>query len=387
MEQYDAAKISPIRIVKVKKIKPLLLLPIASSALLLTSLYHPAWAGCGFMISSKTNDLNYTTDVTLTPTADAQSFLPDQTNLIPKNQSQVVTYWTRSQNDVSKTVIFKPESSEFTVDASNPKGWLVDSTVPGLYFTLSVNMPALDGLTWAEFSPAMPIYLSNDSSVNQSTPTNGSWGCANDRNDTYRQSGNMTFSLSFYTTSAFNPAQAAGKQLLVNRKRAGTLENSRDSGGEFDIYLQGPLTIAAAGCGAFSAEETVDLGEIPINTLKSKPDDEHNKTPFEITLKNCYAKPTLIVNLATNPSTNNLLSHNQGSAKGVGVGLGYITSTSASQRLNLSNPNTINPNDLEYSNNTSDGVLHMYAILGVTDKSALSPGSVFIPTVITLTHP
>ncbi|EAA7839755.1 TPA: fimbrial protein [Salmonella enterica subsp. salamae serovar 42:z29:-] len=387
MEQYDAAKISPIRIVKVKKIKPLLLLPIASSALLLTSLYHPAWAGCGFMISSKTNDLNYTTDVTLTPTADAQSFLPDQTNLIPKNQSQVVTYWTRSQNDVSKTVIFKPESSEFTVDASNPKGWLVDSTVPGLYFTLSVNMPALDGLTWAEFSPAMPIYLSNDSSVNQSTPTNGSWGCANDRNDTYRQSGNMTFSLSFYTTSAFNPAQAAGKQLLVNRKRAGTLENSRDSGGEFDIYLQGPLTIAAAGCGAFSAEETVDLGEIPINTLKSKPDDEHNKTPFEITLKNCYAKPTLIVNLATNPSTNNLLSHNQGSAKGVGVGLGYITSTSASQRLNLSNPNTINPNDLEYSSNTSDGILHMYAILGVTDKSALSPGSVFIPTVITLTHP
>lgn len=387
MEQYDAAKISPIRIVKVKKIKPLLLLPLASSALLLTSLYHPAWAGCGFMISSKTDDLNYTTDVTLTPTADAQSFLPDQTNLIPKNQSQVVTYWTRSQNDVSKTVIFKPESSEFTVDASNPKGWLVDSTVPGLYFTLSVNMPALDGLTWAEFSPAMPIYLSNDSSVNQSTPTNGSWGCANDRNDTYRQSGNMTFSLSFYTTSAFNPAQAAGKQLLVNRKRAGTLENSRDSGGEFDIYLQGPLTIAAAGCGAFSAEETVDLGEIPINTLKSKPDDEHNKTPFEITLKNCYAKPTLIVNLATNPSTNNLLSHNQGSAKGVGVGLGYITSTSASQRLNLSNPNTINPNDLEYSSNTSDGILHMYAILGVTDKSALSPGSVFIPTVITLTHP
>ncbi len=371
-----------------KKIKPLLLFPLASSALLLTSLYHPVWAaGCGFMISSKSNELNYTTTVTITPTADAQSFLPDQTNLIPKNQSQVVTYWGRNQNDVSKIIIFKPESSEFTVDASNPKGWLVDSSVPGLYFTLSVNMPATDGVRWGQFSPAMPIYLSNDSSVNQSKPNNGSWGCASSRDDTYFQSGNMTFSLNFYTTSAFNPAQAAGKQLMVNRKRAGTLENSRDSGGEFDIYLQGPLTIATAGCGAFSAEETVDLGEIPLNTLKSKPADEHNKTPFEIPLKNCYAKPTLIVNLATNPSTNNLLSHNQGSAKGVGVGLGYITSTSANQRLDLSNPNTINPNDLEYSGNTSDGILHMYAILGVTDKSTLSPGSVFIPTVITLTHP
>ncbi|EAT2186061.1 hypothetical protein EZ281_18505 [Salmonella enterica] len=388
MEQYDAAKISPIRIVKVKKIKPLLLFPLASSALLLASYSNPAWAaGCGFMISSRTDELNYTTDITLTPTADAQAFLPDQTNLIPKNQSQVVTYWGRNQNDVSKTIIFKPESSEFTVDASNPKGWLVDSSVPGLYFTLSVNMPAPNGSTWGQFSPVMPIYLSNDSSVNQSTPANGSWGCASDRKDTYHQNGNMTFSLSFYTTSAFNPAQAAGKQLMVNRKRAGTLENSRDSGGEFDIYLQGPLTIAAAGCGAFSAEKTVDLGEIPLNTLKSKPDDEHNKTPFEITLKNCYAKPTLIVNLATNPSTNNLLSRNQGSAKGVGVGLGYFTSTSASQRLDLSNPNTISSSDLEYSGNTSDGVLHMYAILGVTDKSALSAGSVSIPTVITLTHP
>ncbi|EBP3975171.1 hypothetical protein S307_02725, partial [Salmonella enterica subsp. enterica] len=381
MEQYDAAKISPIRIVKVKKIKPLLLLPLASSALLLTSLYHPAWAaGCGFMISSKTNDINYTTDVTLTPTADAQSFLPDQTNLVPKNQGQDVTYWGRNQNNVSKVIIFKPESTAFTVDASNPKGWLVDSTVPGLYFTLSVNMPT-PGIQWGEFSPAMPIYLSNDASVNQSQPSGG-WGCSSSKNDTYFQSGNMTFSLSFYTTSAFNPAQAAGKQLLVNRKRAGTLENSQDSGGEFDIYLQGPLTIAAAGCGAFSAEKTVDLGEIPLNTLKSKPDDEHNKTPFEITLKNCYAKPTLIVNLATNPSTNNLLSRNQGSAKGVGVGLGYFTSTSASQRLDLSNPNTISSSDLEYSGNTSDGVLHMYAILGVTDKSALSAGSVSIPTVI-----
>lgn len=371
-----------------KKIKPLLLLPLASSALLLTSLCNPVWAAnCGFMISSKSNDLNYTTDVTLTPSGEAQSFLPDQTNLIPKNQSQVVTYWGRNQNDVSKTIIFKPENSAFTADASNPKGWLVDSSVPGLYFTLSVNMPATDGVTWGQFAPPMPIYLSNDSSINQSIPATGSWGCANARNDTYYTTGNMTFSLSFYTTSAFDPAVAAGKQLLTTQKRAGTLENSRDSGGEFDIYLQGPLTISAAGCGAFSAEKTVDLGEIPLNTLKSKPNDEHNKTPFEITLKNCYAKPTLIVNLATNPSTNNLLSNNQGSAKGVGVGLGYITSASASQRLDLSNPNTVAASDLEYASNSSDGILHMYAILGVTDKSALSAGSVSIPTVITLTHP
>ncbi|QPN37440.1 hypothetical protein I5080_19810 [Salmonella enterica] len=36
------------------------------------------------MISSRTDELNYTTDITLTPTADAQAFLSDQTNLIPK---------------------------------------------------------------------------------------------------------------------------------------------------------------------------------------------------------------------------------------------------------------------------------------------------------------
>lgn len=337
------------------------------------------------MISSKSDNLNYITDVILTPSADAQSFLPDQTNLIPKNQGQDVTYWGRNQNNVARVIIFRPESTAFTADASNPKGWLVDSTVPGLYFTLSVNMPT-PGIQWGAFSPEMPIYLSNNSSINQSQPLGG-WGCSSARDDTYYQSGNMTFSLSFYTTSAFNPALAAGKQLLTTQKRAGTLENSLESGGEFDIYLQGPLTIAAAGCGAFSAEKTVDLGKIPLNTLKSKPDDEHNKTPFEITLKNCYAKPTLIVNLATNPSTNNLLSNNQGSAKGVGVGLGYITSASASQRLDLSNPNTVAASDLEYASNSSDGILHMYAILGVTDKSALSAGSVSIPTVITLTHP
>ncbi|WP_157707203.1 fimbrial protein [Salmonella enterica] len=387
-ERHDAAKISPIRIIKVKKIKPLLLLPLASSALLLTSLCNPAWAaGCQFVISSSESNFDYLTDVTLTPSAEAQSFLPDQTNLIPKNQNQTVTYWGKNQNNVSKTIIFKPESTAFTADASNSKGWLVDSSVPGLYFTLSVNMPAPNGVTWGQFTPPMPIYLSNDSSINQSKPNNGSWGCASDRNETKHQDGNMTFSLSFYTTSIFDPAQAAGKQLLTTKKRAGTLENSLDNGGEFDIYLQGPLTIAAAGCGAFSAEKTVDLGEIPLNTLKSKPNDEHNKTPFEITLKNCYAKPTLIVNLATNPSTNNLLSNNQGSAKGVGVGLGYITSASASQRLDLSNPNTVAASDLEYASNSSDGILHMYAILGVTDKSALSAGSVSIPTVITLTHP
>lgn len=371
-----------------KKIKPLLLFPLASSVLLLTSLYNPAWAaGCEFVISSSTSDVNYVTDVTLTPSAEAQSFLPDQTNLIPKNQNQTVTYWGKNQNSVSKTIIFKPESTAFTADASNSKGWLLDSSVPGLYFTLSVNMPAPNGITWGQFTPPMPIYLSNDSSINQSKPNNGSWGCASDRNETKHQDGEMTFSLSFYTTSVFDPAQAAGKQLLTTKKRAGTLENSQDGGGEFDIFLQGPLTIAAAGCGAFSAEKTVDLGKIPLNTLKSKPDDEHNKTPFEITLKNCYAKPTLIVNLATNPSTNNLLSNNQGSAKGVGVGLGYITSASASQRLDLSNPNTVAASDLEYASNSSDGILHMYAILGVTDKSALSAGSVSIPTVITLTHP
>ncbi|WP_423061538.1 fimbrial protein [Citrobacter portucalensis] len=197
----------------------------------------------------------------------------------------------------------------------------------------------------------------------------------------------MTFTLSFYTTSAFDPAQAAGKQVLATSKQAGTLESTAGYGGQFNIYLQGPLTISTAGCGAFSADETVSLGEIPLETLQTNPDDEHNKTPFQITLKNCYAKPTLVVNLATNQSKNNLLSNNRGSAKGVGVGLGYTTASNTSQRLNLSNPNTIDAKDLGYSSSAGNGVLNMFAILGVTDKSALSGGSVDIPAVITLTNP
>ncbi|EAA7241899.1 hypothetical protein OC65_02340 [Salmonella enterica] len=374
----------------VNKMKPLLNMLLASSTLLSGTLYNTCWAnGCGLMISPQSDSLNVAGNVTIIPTADAQSFLPSQNSLIPKTQTAPVYFWGRNQGTPSRTLILKPEKSEFTADSSNPQGWQVDSSVPGLFFTLSVNIPMPDpsGERWGNFDPPMPIYLSNDANINQSTVGQGTWGCASANNDTYFLPGTMTFSLSFYTTSAFDPAQAAGKQVLVGSKRAGTLDNTKDSGGEFEIYLQGPLTISAAGCGAFSADETVSLGEIPLNTLQSKPDDEHNKTPFQITLQNCYAKPTLVVNLATNPSKNNLLLNTRGSAKGVGVGLGYTTATDTSQRLDLSTPTTIDAKDLNYEGNTGNGVLNMFAILGVTDKAALTSGSVDVPTVITLTTP
>ncbi|WP_176691706.1 hypothetical protein [Superficieibacter electus] len=368
--------------------KPILLVPLASSLFVATSLCQSAWAaGCGFMISKSQSSLNETGHITIRPATTAQSFMPDQSDLFLNTQDSPVYYWGKNQNNVSKTIIFEPEATAFTADSNNPKGWLVDSAVPGLYFTLSVALPPTDGMTWGNFSPAMPIFLSNNPSINQSTPADGRWGCANAKNDTYFASGTMTFSLSFYTTSAFNPALAAGKQLLVTEKRAGTLENSQDSGGEFEIYLQGPLTISTAGCGAFSADEQVDLGAIPVGTLRSKPDDEHNKTPFQITLQNCYAKPTLVINLATNQSQNNLLTNNRGNAQGVGVGLGYTTATNASRRLDLTTPTTIASEDLGYNSYSGNGILNMFAILGVTDKSALSPGNVDIPAVITLTNP
>ncbi|QLR79021.1 hypothetical protein HV336_20075 [Citrobacter freundii] len=355
---------------------------------ILTIFCGSTWAaGCGFMISPSASSLNEIGYVTITPSASAQSFLPSQTDLLPQTQNSTITYWGRNQNSVSKTIILKPEDTVFTADPNNIKGWLVDSSVPGLYFILSVNMPQPNGTNWGNFSPAMLIYLSSNSSINQTTPASGSWGCSSSKNDTYFQTGTMTFSLSFYTTAAFDPAQAAGKQVLVGSKRAGTLDNTQDSGGEFQISLQGPLTISTAGCGAFSADETVNLGEIPLKTLQASPDDEHNKKTFQVTLKNCYAKPTLVVNLSTNQSKNNLLTNNRGSAKGVGVGLGYTTASNTSQRLNLSNPNTIDAKDLGYSSSAGNGILNMFAILGVTDKSALSAGSVDIPAVITLTNP
>ncbi|HCM1916889.1 TPA: hypothetical protein N3A33_002840 [Salmonella enterica subsp. salamae serovar 28:r:e,n,z15] len=364
-----------------------LTISLTLSALLLTGLANKASAGCGFMISPSQSSLNETGNVTLTPAADPQALMPSQTDLLTQKQTTSVAYWGRNQNTVSKTIFFSTKGTAFTADPNNAKGWLVDSAVPGLYFILSVDMVNPDGTVWGNFSPAMPIYLSNDKSINQSAPVNGAWGCAGAKNDTFFDSASMTFNLSFYTTGAFNPAQAAGKQILVGSKLAGVVDNTQNSGGQFNVYLAGPLTIATASCGAFSAAEKVELGSIPMTSLTANPDDVYNKTPFQITLQNCYAKPTLVVNLSANPVKNNLLTNTKGTAGGVGVGLEYTTESNTSQRLDLTQAVTIGANNLHYTSDSGNGILNMSAFLGVTDKSTLSAGSVDIPAVITLTNP
>ncbi|EDX9483256.1 hypothetical protein GQP67_000428 [Salmonella enterica] len=71
--------------------KPLLNMLLASSALLSGALYNTCWAnGCGLMISPQSDSLNVIGNVTIIPTADAQSFLPSQNSLIPKTQTAPV---------------------------------------------------------------------------------------------------------------------------------------------------------------------------------------------------------------------------------------------------------------------------------------------------------
>ncbi|HAU3142348.1 TPA: hypothetical protein JDD71_003004 [Salmonella enterica subsp. salamae] len=364
--------------------RSLLSVLVPSLLLLVTS---DAFAeGCGFMIGSS-GSLNVAPELNITPAAaGTQALLPNQNDLFPSTMSYPVSYWSRNQGNVSKTIIFDPKLSEFTADPNNPKGWLVDSTVPGLYFTLSVNLPNPTSNKWGSFSPAMPIWLSNDTTINQSAPQTG-WGCASDRNDTHTEDTNMTFSLNFYTTADFDPAKAAGKQLLASRKRAGTIDNTKQSGGEFDIFLQGPITIASASCAAFNADDNIDLGELYASDLRANPSGEFNKTPFQITLSNCYAQPDLIVNLSTNQVKNNLLVNTNGKAAGIGVGLGYTAGTT-NERLDMTQAVTIDSNNLHYTGDNGNGTLDMYAFLSATDgKSAITAGSVDISAVITLSHP
>lgn len=373
-----------IAIKRINQMRPLffsLLLPIIP--LFVTA--NAAANNCGFMIGSS-NSLNVSPAVTISTNTTSQSFLPNQTGLIPGSLSYPVSYWGRDQSNVSKTIIFKPENSAFTADPNNTKGWLVDSTVPGLYFTLSVNLPNPDGTRWGNFSPAMPIWLSNDTSINQSSPGQGSWGCANARNDTHYEDKTMTFSLQFYTTADFDPAKAAGKQLITTSKRAGTVENTRDSGGEFQIFLMGPITIASASCTTFNTDKNVDLGELYASDIRANPDNVFNKTPFQITLGNCYAKPDLVMNLSTNQIKNNLLVNTNGNAGGIGVGLGYNTGTT-DERLDMTKAVTINSTNMNYTGDNGNGVLNMYAFLSATDKTAISAGNVNISAIITVSQP
>ncbi|HCM1914421.1 TPA: type 1 fimbrial protein [Salmonella enterica subsp. salamae serovar 28:r:e,n,z15] len=231
----------------------------------------------------------------------------------------------------------------------------------------------------------MPIYMSNDSAKNQSQPAS-ILGCASISSPTYVQPASITFTLTFYTTSAFDPATAAGKQIFTYRQKVGVVTDKDNKGGQVDVYITGPVTVATAGCAAFNADKKVELGEINASDLRNKPDEQFNKTPFAITLSNCYAKPSLMINLSNNQTKNNLLVNTNGKATGVGVGLGYSTATS-SERLDMTKAVTIDATNLNYTGDSGNGVLNMYAFLGVTDKSAISGGTVDTSAVITLSHP
>ena len=340
-------------------------------------------AGCTMMLGS-TSSYNADSEVNITATASGLALLPSTDDALQKSSSAPVSYWVKNENKQTRTVIFLPEGSTFQPDSSNSKGWQADSTIPGLFFTLSANLtpPSFGYITgWK----TMPIYLSNNTNVNQSLPASA-LGCSSISNPTKVQDATAAFTLTLYTTTAFDPAKAAGKQIFTTRQKAGVVKDKDNKGGALDVYISGPITISASGCGAFNAEKKVDLGELNASELRAKPDGEFNNTPFKITLNNCYAKPSLIINVSNNQIKNNLLANTNGQAGGVGIGLGYKTATT-SERLDMTKAVTIDAANMNYTDNYGNGALDMYAFLGVTDTAAISGGSVDVSAIITLSHP
>lgn len=338
------------------------------------------------MIGSS-SDQNATIDANIGIAASGQSYLPSTADVLVKTNNTGIAYWGKNENNQSHKVIFtRVDNTSFPQDSNNSKGLLADSSIPGLYFTLAANLTPPSGY-WTGWEK-MPIYMSGDSSVNQTNPDR-IWGCANNSSPKLLMSATATFTLTFYTTAEFDPAQAAGKQLFATRRLVGSLANSTGSGGQIDVYLTGPVTITTAGCGAFKTDEVVNLGEAKLDDLYASPQLVFNETRFSIKLQNCYGKPNLVVNLSSNQVKNNMLVNTNGNAKGVGVGLSYILTTGGTDYLfdlDLTKAVTFEPRYLNYDS-SSNGTLNLSAHLSVTDKSVLSGGTVNIPAVITLTHP
>ena len=356
--------------------------------LLLVAPLQSVWAaGCYLEIGSASDPEGYT-EATLMLPGQSQSPLPNAASTILSSGSGPISYWSRQNGSVSagdaSTVVFT-ENYALTVDSSNSKGWLADASIPGLYFTLSAELPTPSKSIWGAWDVS-PIYLSSNSSVNRAQAWGG-WGCSSTKN-VLQQSGTATFKLSFYTTSAFNVAQAAGKQIFTEKEKVGIIENKTYTGGGVNVFIQGPLTISTIGCAAFKADEVVNLGEVKLDDLYAFP--TVNQTPFTIKLQNCYGNPTLVINVSGNQIKNNLLVNTRGSARGVGVGLDYTlvkeSGGNYTAEMDMTKPLTLDSSYLNYDS-SGNGTLNMAAHLAIIDRSALTGGSVDIPTVITLTHP
>ncbi|MEB1141842.1 fimbrial protein [Citrobacter freundii] len=360
---------------------------------LLLATTQSAWAGCYIELGNSSSSSGLTT-TDLNITAVAQTPLPNSTDIMKTSGNSTFTYWVDADGKGNAgdagSLTFTPAGTTFTVDSGNKKGWLADASIPGLYFTLEAVLPKPPQGPFNSWNKTT-IYLSNDANLNKATASG--WGCSS-TNEMKMENATVTFNLSFYTTSAFDPAKASGKKLFSSRQQVGVLQNKTDMGGEIDVYINGPLTIATIGCAAFQVDtETVNLGEINISELKRNPDPAYNNTPFNIKLENCYTTPDLVLNFSGNQtkridSYTTTLVNTQGTSKGVGVALQYLTSQGSTDigfNLDVTQPSTVPATFLNYAN--GNGTLRMRAQLYVNDVNALAPGTLFIPAVMTITHP
>lgn len=361
--------------------------------LLLTTSIQSVWAaGCYIEIGTGSSSNGTTTSDLNIPTT-VQAPLANTSSVVKTSANSTITYWTDSNGSVNAgeaaTVRFSPAGTTFTVDSSNKKGWLVDSSIPGLYFTLEANLPKPPQGPFTAWDKTT-INLSTDTNINQALASG--WGCSN--GETKRESATISFTLNFYTTSAFDPAKASGKKFFTSRQQVGVLQNLTGKGGELDVYISGPLTIATVGCAAFIVDtQTVNLGEINYSLLKLAPYPPYNNTPFNIKLENCYSTPDLVLNFSNNQtkainSYTSTLVNTQGTSRGVGVALQYLTDQGGSDvafNIDVTKPSTVPAKYLNYYN--GNGLLRLNAQLYVNDVDALAPGTLYIPAIITLTLP
>jgi hypothetical protein len=113
--------------------------------LLLTTSIQSVWAaGCYIEIGTSSSSNGTTTSDLNIPTT-VQAPLANTSSVVKTSANSAITYWDHSNGSVNAgeaaTVRFSPAGTTFTVDSSNKKGWLVDSSIPGLYFTLEANLP------------------------------------------------------------------------------------------------------------------------------------------------------------------------------------------------------------------------------------------------------
>lgn len=360
---------------------------------LLLATTQSVWAACYVELGNSSSSSGVTAaDLNLTTTP--QKPLPNESDLMATVRNSTITYWVdadgKGNAGDSGSLTFTPAGTTFTADSGNKKGWLADASIPGLYFTLEAALPKPPQGPFTAWNTTT-IYLSNDADVNKATASG--WGCSS-FDEKKMENATVTFNLSFYTTSAFDPAKASGKKLFTSRQQVGVLQNKTGMGGEIDVYINGPLTIATVGCAAFVVDtQTVNLGDINYSILKRVPYPPYNDTPFNIKLENCYATSDLVLNFSNNQtkainSYTSTLVNTQGTSRGVGVALQYLTDQGGSDvafNIDVTQPSTVPAKYLNYYN--GNGLLRLKAQLYVNDVDALAPGTLYIPTIITISLP